>query len=321
MLDWGTVHQPPGPPDCGYDSRKGLHRRAAHRRRPHRHRRRKTLAAVAGTTLAIVLAGCGLTLTGLGIAGAFADPAPGSSGGGQLGAPAAALPHSRPAPSPSASPGQPAGSAAPAKELRTSCRSVAHIGDSTSVGMVSPLYLPDASLRLAAQYRRVGVRKVLVNASGGRSIVETLPGQVNGYNVALNWARHGYQGCWVIALGTNDTANVSVGSSVGRMARIEEMMSVARGEPVLWVNVWTLVSSGPWSQANMRTWNATLLRACAKYPNLRIFDWAAVVRPQWFISDGIHYTSDGYAARARLIAHALALAFPYNGQSHSCVVQ
>jgi len=98
------------------------------------------------------------------------------------------------------------------------------------------------------------------------------------------------------------------------------MMSVARGEPVLWVNAWTLVSSGPWSQANMRTWNAALLQACAAYPNLRIFDWAGVVRPQWFVSDGIHYTPAGYAARARAISDALARAFPYNGKSTGCVV-
>jgi lysophospholipase L1-like esterase len=35
-----------------------------------------------------------------------------------------------------------------------------------------------------------------------------------------------------------------------------------------------------------------------------------VVRNGWFIDDGIHYTSYGYAQRARLIADALAAAFP-----------
>jgi len=53
---------------------------------------------------------------------------------------------------------------------------------------------------------------------------------------------------------------------------------------------------------------------------MRIFDWAGVVRPSWFISDGIHYTSQGYAARARAIASALARAFPYNAESHGCVI-
>jgi hypothetical protein len=62
----------------------------------------------------------------------------------------------------------------------------------------------------------------------------------------------------VIALGTNDTANVSVGSPAGPMARIQEMMSAAHGQPVMWVNVKTLDSGGPWAESNMRLWNAAL---------------------------------------------------------------
>jgi lysophospholipase L1-like esterase len=125
----------------------------------------------------------------------------------------------------------------------------------------------------------------------------------------------------VVALGTNDTANVSAGSGVGRMARIQELMSVAHGAPVMWVNVKTVDPSGPWSEANMQAWNDTLLRACQQYPNLRIFDWASVAQDGWFISDGIHYTSAGYAARAYLMARALARAFPAAGTSTSCVVR
>jgi uncharacterized low-complexity protein len=202
----------------------------------------------------------------------------------------------------------------------TSCTTVGHIGDSTSVGMISPDYLPDPAQRLAAQYADVGVRHLWVDASGGRSIVETLPGQVNGHNVARNWAADGFRGCWVFALGTNDTANVSVGSNVSRMARIEEMMAVAHGEPVMWVNTRTLLPAGPWSEANMQIWNNDLVAACAKYPNMRIFNWAAMDQPAWHISDGIHYTSAGYAVRAAAIAHALARAFPRNGHNGSCVV-
>jgi hypothetical protein len=204
--------------------------------------------------------------------------------------------------------------------LATSCTTVGHIGDSTSVGMVSPDYLPDPAQRLAAQYADVGVRHLWVDASGGRSIVETLPGQVNGYNVARTWAGDGFRGCWVFALGTNDTANVSVGSAVSRTARIEEMMAAAHGEPVLWVNAHTLLTSGPWSEANMASWNNALLAACARYPNMRIFNWAAMDRPAYHIADGIHYTSAGYAIRAAAIARALARAFPRSGHSTSCVV-
>jgi lysophospholipase L1-like esterase len=47
-----------------------------------------------------------------------------------------------------------------------------------------------------------------------------------------------------------------------------------------------------------------------QYPNMRIYDWPAVAKPSWFISDGIHYTSTGYEHRAKAIANALAAAFP-----------
>ncbi len=260
---------------------------------------------VTGTSLTFALATSGGRPAG--------QPGPAAISGGALRRPPAAGAGVTPKASP-------ATSAAANGPLRTSCRAVAHIGDSTSVGMVSAVDLPDPAQRLAAQYARVGVASALINASGGRSIVETLPGQVNGYNVARAWAGQGFRGCWVFALGTNDTANVFVGSPVSRMARIEEMMSVADGQPVMWVNVWTLVSSGPWSQAEMRIWNQTLLQACSRYPNMRIFDWAAVVKPSWFLPDGIHYTSPGYAARARAIADALARAFPLTGHSTGCVV-
>jgi len=50
---------------------------------------------------------------------------------------------------------------------------------------------------------------------------------------------------------------------------------------------------------------------------MRVYDWAAAVKDGWFISDGIHYTSAGYAARAYLIAQALARAFPAPGSEYA----
>jgi hypothetical protein len=204
--------------------------------------------------------------------------------------------------------------------LRTSCTTVGHIGDSTSVGMVSATWLPDAAQRLGAQCANVGVRHLWVDASGGRSIVEEMPGQLNGDIVAQKWRTAGFHGCWVFALGTNDTANVSVGSNVGRTARIQEMMAVAHGEPVMWVNTQTDLTSGPWSEANMQLWNADLLQVCHAYPNMHVFNWAGQVQPAWHLPDGIHYTSAGYAIRAKAIARGLARAFPRNGESKGCVV-
>jgi hypothetical protein len=207
---------------------------------------------------------------------------------------------------------------------RTSCRSVVHIGDSTSDGLISPDYLPDPRERIDARYAQVGVTTFIPEISGARSIVETYQGYPNAYTVAQQLIQQGYHGCWVLALGTNDTADVAVGSPVGLAARIKEMMSLIGNQPVMWVNVRSLLAYGPYSESDMLLWDEALLQACASYPNMRIYDWAAVVQDSWFISDGIHYTSAGYAARAYLIARALAAAFPDQGgagQPSSCLVR
>jgi hypothetical protein len=189
-----------------------------------------------------------------------------------------------------------------------------HIGDSTSDGLISPDYLPNPRQRIAAQYAQVGATRVITEISGGRSIVETIDQQPNAYTVAQQLVGAGYRGCWVLALGTNDTADVYVGSAVSQAARIHRMMSVIGNQPVMWVNVRSLLTSGPYAESQMQAWNSALLQACARYPDMRVYNWAADAQSSWFIADGIHYTSAGYAARAHLIARALAAAFPASGQ-------
>lgn len=201
------------------------------------------------------------------------------------------------------------------KANRTSCDSVVHIGDSTSEGLVSAEYLPNPRQLIAAQYARVGATTQHLEVSGARSIYETFEGASNAEDVALAWKTQGFDGCWVLALGTNETANVSAGSAIGLDERIDTMMSVADGQPVLWVNVKSVVANGPYASRNMELWNEALLRACPQYPNMRIYDWASDVKDVWFIPDGIHFTTTGYAARGRLIADALLEAFPAGGET------
>jgi peptidoglycan/LPS O-acetylase OafA/YrhL len=203
-----------------------------------------------------------------------------------------------------------AGGAARSGKPRTSCRRVVHIGDSTSEGMISSNYLPDPKQRLGAQYRRVGVRRTTMEITGGTSIVETLPGDVDARGVARGLVAGGYSGCWVIALGTNDSADVYVGSSVSLAQRISEMMAAIGHQPVMWTTARTLLTSGPYSEADMQKWNDALISACRRYPNMRVYNWAAATQDRWYIPDGIHFYSKGYAARAHLTADALAEAFP-----------
>ena len=200
--------------------------------------------------------------------------------------------------------------ASPAFPLKSTCRSVVHFGDSTSDGLVSASYLPDPAQRISAQYGDVGVARTRFEIQGGTSIVETILNEPNAETVAQRLVHAGYRGCWVLALGTNDTADVAVGSNVGLEARIQRMMSVIGNQPVLWVNVRSLLSNGPYAEKNMQQWDRALLQACRSHPNMRVLNWADLVQRSWYIADGIHYTSPGYVQRSALIAGALAEAFP-----------
>jgi peptidoglycan/LPS O-acetylase OafA/YrhL len=200
--------------------------------------------------------------------------------------------------------------ALPTPPPRTSCTQVVHIGDSTSDGLISADYEPNPANRIMARYADVGIRHSIMKVVGATSIVESLPGTPNAYEMASQLLKTGYHGCWVLALGTNDTADVYVGSNIGRVQRIEKMMKLIGGQPVMWVEVTSLLSSGPYAEQNMRQWNDALKQELPKHPNMRIYDWPAVAQKAWFINDGIHYTSLGYAHRATAIADALAYAFP-----------
>lgn len=274
-------------------------RRASRRTRPRS--RRLTVAAVAGTALIATVG----TVVGVAVADVSGGPplTQASQPSGPT-TPVGSRTRSH-TPTHSHTPTQVA-----SHRLTTSCRSVAHIGDSTSVDLMSPSFLPDRADRLPARYKAVGVRHITIKASGGRSIVEALPGQVNGYDTARAIAQSGFRGCWVLALGTNDAANIAAGSRVSAAARIDRLMSVAHGQPVLWVNTVTQTLTGPWASIHERAWDAALASARHRYPNLRIFDWAAKARPGWFLPDEIHYNSIGCQSRAKAIADALATAFP-----------
>jgi peptidoglycan/LPS O-acetylase OafA/YrhL len=202
--------------------------------------------------------------------------------------------------------------ALPTPPPRTSCTSVVHIGDSTSDGLFSNDYLPDKAQQIPAQYANVGVKTTIDKVVGATSVVESLPGTPNAQTMATGEIKSGYHGCWVIALGTNDTADVAVGSEVGRAQRIKTMMGIIGNQPVMWVEVKSILSSGPYAESNMELWNQALQQALPNYPNMRLYNWPAVVQTSWFINDGIHYTSDGYAHRGQDIAEALAEAFPAN---------
>lgn len=236
----------------------------------------------------------------LSVVGAWVD--------GSSSAPAEATTTSTEPPVASTEPAPPATDPGPP---RTSCTSVVHIGDSTSVGLMSPDFVHDPAQRLDAQYARAGVTDFRDEIRGARSIIERYRGEENADDVATRVKATGYEGCWVLALGTTDAANLAAGGARTAQARIERMLEIIGDDPILWVNVKTLNPSDPaWANTHMQAWNAALAEVAARTPNLQVYDWASVVEDAWFQSDGIHYTSAGNVERARRIADALLAAYP-----------
>lgn len=190
------------------------------------------------------------------------------------------------------------------------CTSVVHVGDSTSLGMLDEVYIPDESQQLPAQYARVGVTTQHLEIAGGRGIIEGYKTVPPARESATKWRDADYHGCWVFALGTMDAATVAIGGRPGIDERIDIMMEIAAGDPVMWVNVRTIATEGNWRSEVVAPWNDALLDACNRHDNMRIYDWASDVQDDWYEPDGVHQNNPGNVERAQRIADALATAFP-----------
>lgn len=200
------------------------------------------------------------------------------------------------------------------------CTSVVHIGGSTSLGLVSSVYIPDEDEQISAEYARVGATTQHYEIAGGRAIIESYRDSPAALDSAQKWRDAGYRGCWVFALGTMDAANVGIGAPTTLADRIDRMMEIADGDPVLWVNVKTIAETGSWRAEVMPPWNEALMDACPAYPNMRVYDWASVVQDEWYDDDGIHQNPPGYVERAEKIADALAAAYPA-GVVTDCLIE
>ena len=194
--------------------------------------------------------------------------------------------------------------AQPSPEPAAACQSVAHIGDSLTAY---------TKAELAEAYASVGV-SAEIDAFGGRATLQKLRRDAKtGKQAALEFNATGAERCWVVALGTNDTANVAAGARYTRAKAIDAMMAAidpSARAPVMWVNTFTTLRAGHWSNANMKLWNEALVQARRRWPNLKVFDWASVAATGAApFADGIHHTAEGYGARNRAIAEALAATF------------
>ena len=108
----------------------------------------------------------------------------------------------------------------------------------------------------------------------------------------------------VVALGTNDARSGLTATEAD--TRIDEVMALATGKPVLWVNIYRSDTKGTMAAADL--FDQQLAAAASRYPNLTVLDWSSYIqsRPELMGADHIHLTSDGYVARAEWLALQIA---------------
>jgi peptidoglycan/LPS O-acetylase OafA/YrhL len=205
--------------------------------------------------------------------------------------------------------------------LRTSCRKLIHLGDSTSIALDSGAFIRNPSDRLKARYRAIGIDYIVLEIDGALSVEEKLGNNKNAWERAHAHHVAGYDGCWVFALGTNDPADVRGDiAELGR--RIDKMIGEAGNRPSLFLTTRTLHQKGLYRDAIMKQWNRAVLDACARHPNMRVYDWASEYKDAWFQSDKVHPNDTGAKERAARIAQALAIAFPESADSPAdCVIR
>lgn len=176
---------------------------------------------------------------------------------------------------------------------------VAHLGDSLTAYTLADL---------SRAYAEVGL-DVEIDAYGGRAVLQKLASDPRtGREAARALTARGPFDLYVVALGTNDTANVAVGASYTRDQAIDALMgALPAGARVIWVQTVSKVSSGPYQSANMKAWNVALERAKARWPSLSVMAWNADGAA---FSDGLHHTNAGYTVRNRAIAKSARAELP-----------
>jgi hypothetical protein len=166
------------------------------------------------------------------------------------------------------------------------------IGDSLSVGT-------DYFGKLQSRTERLGIWPIVsIDDKPGRkaSLAATiLEKQLTATTTAI-----------VIALGTNDM--ISRPELWYPQYVIDLVMAETRNLPVLWVNTeFSALGRRDWISRSVR-FNKALVKAQARWPQLRIADWNTSFTPKAssrFIADGVHLTVSGYKTRATFTVNAL----------------
>jgi hypothetical protein len=122
---------------------------------------------------------------------------------------------------------------------------------------------------------------------------------------------------FVVALGINDAGTPGTATTTGYSGydgKIDYLMRLLpRDRPVRWTNLPCSLEPAH-LQAGCEVINAALARAPARWPNLRIVDWARTaaghVEFMRSFRNDVHYSAAGHRAYARVVIRALDARFP-----------
>jgi hypothetical protein len=139
-----------------------------------------------------------------------------------------------------------------------------------------------------------------------------IPRELGGWKVTQSTAvsRHAHQGADVmrsygrklprvihVSLGTNDDPR----QVEGFRAAVEDVMAVAGARRCV---VWTNIVRPAYKGTSYDGYNRVLARADRRRHNLRVVNWARMVKrnSDWLAEDGVHVSAEGYRARAKAVA-------------------
>jgi hypothetical protein len=173
--------------------------------------------------------------------------------------------------------------AAPAGEREASAalsRSLLVNGDSLAVGTAP--YIPRALRRWRVTQSTAISRHAFEGASVMRAYGRGLPRVIH------------------VSLGTNDDPR----SMSAFRSAIRSVMAVAGSRRCV---VWANIVRPPVAGASYAGYNRALAQESKPRSNLRVVNWAKMVRqnPGWLSGDGVHVSATGYAARASAVARSV----------------
>jgi hypothetical protein len=187
----------------------------------------------------------------------------------------------------------PPGAAAtePAVRVNRLCTKVVVIGDSLTVGAATAIRKGFDGLPIEYSVTAISGIKVTPEAVQLARELRAASGEAD---------------CWVIALGTNDITARGVTTTALANTMIDTMLAeVSPKSRIFWVNVNLRTDDARISAT--KAVNQALDARAAKNASFQVIDWYSLSQNNlgWFGTDGVHYTSAGYSARAAQLVEVI----------------